>query len=235
MQPWRAIDRATAPDGTELVLARRGAEWVVRAAGRVLMSSRVHGSEEALATTAVARWRAARARGRAGDVAGPRTALLGGVGLGFTLRALLDAVPADARVIVAELVPALARWVRGPAAQLAGRPLEDARVRLQIGDVSGRIAEAHGAFDLVLLDVDNGPAPAAHRANAGLYGDAGIAACHRALRRGGVLGVWSAGPDARYLARLERAGFAAEARSVGAGPGSGVRHVLFLGTKELAR
>ncbi len=231
MQPWQTIERATAPDGTELVLARRGAEWVVRAAGHVLMSSRVHGSEEALATAAVARWRDARARGRAGDVAGPRTVLLGGVGLGFTLRAVLDEVPGDARVIVAELVPELARWVQGPAAELARRPLDDARVRLQIGDVRGRIAEATGAFDLVLLDVDNGPSPAAHRANAGLYADAGVAVCHQALRRGGVLGVWSAGPDARYLARLERAGFTAEARTVAAGPGSGVRHVLFLGTK----
>jgi spermidine synthase len=230
VQPWRIIERATARDGTELLLARRGDEWVLRAGGRVLMSSRVHGSEVALAAVALARWRSTGRR--RGD---PRTVLLGGVGLGFTLRALLDRLPATSRVVVAELLPDLAGWVRGVAAHLAGRPLEDPRVRLQLGDVGARIAETNGTLDLILLDVDNGPSPLAHRANGALYGEAGVAACHRALRAGGVLGVWSAGPDQRYLQRLERAGFAAEAQAVAAGPGSGVRHVLLLGTKAHRR
>jgi len=221
MKPWETVDRARAPDGTELVLARREGEWVVRAEGRVLMSSRVHGSEEALAALALAR------------VARPRTVLLGGLGLGFTLRAALDRLPADARAIVAELVPALVAWNRGPVADLAGRPLEDPRVRLQVGDVRARIAEARGAFDAILLDVDNGPAAMAHEENDALYGARGVRACRDALRTGGILAVWSAGPDARYRERLEHAGLAVDEAAVparGAGAG-GVRHVVFLATK----
>ncbi len=218
MKPWQTIERAQAPDGTRLVLARRGDEWVVRAGGRVLVSSRAHASEEALAAVALAR------------VARPRKVLLGGLGLGFTLRAVLDRLPESARVVVAELVPELVGWNRGPLADLAGRPLEDARVRLQVGDVGARIAEARGAWDAILLDVDNGPSALAHRSNDALYGDRGVLACRGALRRGGVLAVWSAGPDARYRARLERAGFSVDEVAVASrGAAGGVRHVLFVG------
>ncbi|HSD22289.1 MAG TPA: hypothetical protein VLC54_19725, partial [Anaeromyxobacter sp.] len=202
MIPWETVDRARAPDGAELVLARRGDEWAVRAAGHVLMTSRAHGSEEALAAKALAR------------AAAPRDVLVGGLGLGFTLRAALDRLPPGARVIVAELVPALVAWNRGLVAHLAGRPLDDPRVRVAPGDVLERIAGSAGAFDAILLDVDNGPAALAHPANDRLYGEAGVRACHTALRRRGVLAVWSAGQDARYLARLERAGFTAEAMVV---------------------
>jgi spermidine synthase len=188
------------------------------------VSSRAHGSEEALAALALDR------------VARPRKVLLGGLGLGFTLRAALDRLPADGRAIVAELVPALAAWNRGPVAALAGRPLDDPRVRLQLGDVGARIAEARGAFDAILLDVDNGPAALAHPANDALYGDRGVRACRDALRSGGVLAVWSAGPDASYRARLERAGFAVEGATVparGAGAG-GARHVILLASRDRA-
>src|SRR5574337_720513 len=226
MKPWETVDRARAPDGTEIVLARRGDEWVVRAAGRVLMSSRVHGSEEALAALALAR------------VARPRTILIGGLGLGFTLRAALDRLPPDARAVVAELVPELVEWNRGPAAALAGRPLEDPRVRLQIGDVRGRIAEARGAFDAILLDVDNGPsALQAHADTHDLYGDRGLRACRDALRAGGVLAVWSAGPDEGFRARLERTGLEVHQETVPArgGGAGGARHVVFLAAKPEAR
>ena len=222
MQPWEIAGRARAPDGTELVLARRGGEWVVRSGGRILMSSRLHGSEEALATLALER------------VIRPRTVLIGGLGLGFTLRAALDRIGPEARVVVAELLPEVAEWNRGPVAGLAGRPLDDPRVRLQIGDVAGRIGEARGAFDAILLDVDNGASPIAHPANGRLYGDAGVRACREALRQGGVLAVWSAGPDDAYLARLSRAGLEAEARVVparGAGA-AGARHVIFLASRR---
>ncbi len=222
MKPWETVDRAAAPGGTELVLARRGDEWVVRAGGCVLVTSRTHGSEEALAALALER------------VARPRSILVGGLGLGFTLRAALDRLPASARVVVAELVPALVRWNRGPLADLAGRPLDDERVRLQGGDVRARIAEARGAWDAILLDVDNGPSALAHPANDALYGDGGVRACRRALRAGGVLAVWSAGPDPRYRARIERAGLDVEEISVpvrGAGSG-GVRHVVFLAARS---
>lgn len=222
MQPWEIAGRVRAPDGSELVLARRGEEWVVRAGGRVLMSSRLHGSEEALAVLALER------------VSRPRTVLIGGLGLGYTLRATLDRLAPEARVVVAELMPEVAAWNRGPVAHLAGRPLDDSRVRLQIGDVAARIAEARGAFDAILLDVDNGASPIAHPANGRLYGESGVRACREALRQGGVLSVWSAGPDEAYLARLSRAGLEAEARAVPArgGGAGGARHVIFLGTKR---
>jgi spermidine synthase len=221
MVPWQIVDRAPAPDGAEWILARRGDEWVVRAGGRVLMSSRQHGSEEALAALGLAK------------VARPRTVLVGGLGLGFTLRAALDRLPADARVVVAELVPALAAWNRAHVGHLAGRPLEDPRTRLQHGDALQRIAEAKGAFDAILLDVDNGPSALADARNARLYGDGGVRACRDALRAGGALAVWSAGPDERYLERLEKAGLDAGVHAVPArgGTSRGVRHVVFVGRK----
>jgi spermidine synthase len=206
--PWEIVDRARAPDGVELVLARRDREWVVRAGGRVLMSSRAHASEEALARLALAR--APR----------PREVLVGGLGLGFTLRAALDLLPADARVVVAELVPAVVAWNRGPVAELAGRPLDDRRVRVEAADVAVVAARSAGRLDALLLDVDNGPSALAHAANDRLYGAAGLAALRDALRPGGVLAVWSAGADPRFVARLGRAGFRAEAHAVPGAPGA---------------
>ncbi len=188
------------------------------------MSSRMHGSEEALASLALKKLEARR------------TILIGGLGLGFTLRAVLDRVPVNARVIVAELVPEVAAWNRGPVAHLAGRPLDDPRVRLQIGSVARHIADATTAFDAILLDVDNSPSSVVHAGNDWLYGQKGVQACLGALKHGGVLAVWSAGPDQRYVERLDRAGFAAEAHTTSArGGAGGARHVIFIGVKRAAR
>jgi len=225
MQPWETVDRARVADGTELSLARRGDEWVVRAGGRVLMSSRQHGSEDALAELALARL------ARPG---GARTVLIGGLGLGYTLRATLDRIGPGARAVVAEISPELVAWNRGPLVHLAGRPLDDPRTRLQIGDVVARITEASGAFDAILLDVDNSPSSMVLAGNDRLYGMNGVRACARALSTGGVLAVWSAGPDGPYLERLEAAGLEARAVTVPArGQGAGgARHVIFLGVKR---
>jgi spermidine synthase len=221
MKPWQTIATAKAPDGAELTLARRDDEWVVRAAGRTLMSSRQHASEEALATLALAR--ASRRR----------RILVGGLGFGFTLRAVLDRVPVDAVVEVAELVPAVVAWNREHLSSLAGRPLDDRRVVLVEGSVKARLRAAKARWDVVLLDVDNGPAAVAHAENDSLYGVAGIATCHGALAEDGVLGVWSAAPEPRYVNRLGQGGFAAEAVEVGGRTGSGgPRHVVFLGVKR---
>lgn len=222
MQPWEIVDReAAAPGGVELVLARRGDEWVVRAGGQVLMSSRQHGSEEALAELAL------------GRAARRKTVLVGGLGLGFTVRAALDRVPTDARVIVAETSAALVGWNRGPVSGLAGRPLDDPRVRLQQADVRARIGEAKGAFDVILLDVDNGPAALSRTGNRSLYASSGLHACHAALAAGGVLGVWSAGPDEDFQEALERAGFEVEVKIVPArGAAGGKKHAVFLGMKR---
>ena len=225
MLPWETVARAPLEGGTELVLARRGDEWVVRASGRVLMSSRQHGSEDALAALALA------ALGpRSGT---SRTVLVGGLGLGYTLRAALDRLGPTDRAIVAEISTDLVAWNRGPLAPLAGRPLDDPRVRLQVGDVASRIEEARRAFDAILLDVDNSPSSMVLAGNDRLYGDRGVHSCLEALKAGGTLAVWSAGPDEAYRARLARAFPEAEARVVparGAGAG-GARHVLFLARK----
>ena len=218
MLPWIIVDRAPTPDGAELVLARRGDEWVIKAGRELLMSSRVHHSEEALATMALERAPHCRAL------------LIGGLGLGFTLRAALDRLPPRARVVVAELSPQLVAWNRGPLAHLAGRPLEDPRVSVAVGDVYARITAAPAAWDVILLDVDNGPRALCLPGNDRLYGDRGLAACRAALRPGGVLGVWSAGPaDTPWRDRLERAGFLAELKHVTARPGGGSRHAHFFG------
>ena len=220
MKPWETIEKALAPDGTEMVLAHRDGEWVVRYGGKVLMSSRQHGSEDALAELALK-----RARHR-------RAVLVGGLGLGFTARAALERIPTDAKVVVAELTPALLDWNRRLVGKLAGRPLDDPRCKVHVGDVVDRIAEARGAYDAILLDVDNGPGSMVHEANHRLYGHGGIAACRAALAEGGVLAVWSAHHDERYLHRLQRGGFEATARVVPArGPAGGLKHVLFVAVK----
>ena len=194
MEKWEIINRTVGPDQTELVLARRGSEWVVRAAGRVLMSSRTHGSEETLAIYALER------------VAEPSAVLVGGLGLGFTLRATLDRVPRTTRVTVAELIPKLAEWNRVHLAHLASAPLDDKRTQLYAGDVYDCLTRGPASYDLVLLDVDNGPSALAHPRNNRLYSEHGVRICWAALRPGGVIAVWSAGPDERYAKRLEADG-----------------------------
>lgn len=220
MLPWETVATTRTPEGAELVLARRGTEWVVRAQGRTLMSSAAHHSEEALARLAFEKH------------PGAKCVLLGGLGLGFTLRAVLDGLPPDGRVVVAELSPALLDWNRSHVAQLAGRPLEDPRVEVQQRDVLGLLLEARGRYDAVLLDVDNGPSALTQRSNEQLYDDAGIYGCLSALKGNGVLTVWSAGPDVKYLDRLQRAGFHAKALTVTARPEGGPRHVVFIATRQ---
>ena len=220
MEEWEIIDRTVGPDQTELVLARRGSEWVVRAAGRVLMSSRTHGSEETLAIYALER------------VAEPSTVLVGGLGLGFTLRATLDRVPRTTRVTVAELIPKLAEWNRVHLAHLASAPLDDKRTQLYAGDVYDCLTRGPASYDLVLLDVDNGPSALAHPRNNRLYSEHGVRICWAALRPGGVIAVWSAGPDERYAKRLEEMGFFVEVKSTAARPGAGARDTLFIATKK---
>lgn len=222
MQPWETLDRTTTPDGQELLLCRRGDELAVRVGGRLLMSSRQHGSEEALAR---------RACGALAKARSPAL-LVGGLGMGFTLRAALDLLPRSAHVLVAELVPALVAWNRGPLATLAGRPLGDPRVELATGDVGAVLAAKSGRFDAILLDVDNGPAALTTPANAALYGAGGLANAHRALRSPGTLVVWSAADDPRFVRRLEQAGFRARSERVEARTGrGGSRHVLFVGER----
>jgi spermidine synthase len=220
MIPWVIVDQAPTPDGTVLVLARRGQEWEVRADRATLMSNRAHGSEEALAGLALER------------VPSTRTVLVGGLGLGYTVRAALQRLPAHGRVVVAELSPTLVAWNRTHVADLAGRPLEDPRVAVHLGDVVAHIAATREVYDVILLDVDNGPTALVQDDNARLYDDAGIRACAGALRPGGVLAVWSLLPDEAYLRRLRRAGLDASTQHVRAREGGRKRHVVFLAVKR---
>ncbi|MGZ3402972.1 MAG: spermidine synthase [Phenylobacterium sp.] len=219
MIPWEHLDTAQIPDGGELRLMRRGAELSIMSGSIELMNSRLSGSEKALASLAIERL-AARPR--------PRV-LVGGLGMGFTLRAALADLPGDAEVVVAELVSAVVAWARGPMAELFEGCLEDPRVSVREADVAKVIGEGRAAFDAILLDVDNGPGGLNRAANDGLYAQAGLAAAKRALRPGGVLAVWSGGRDGGFTRRLRSAGYEADEVQVRATGGKrGARHVIWL-------
>lgn len=219
MIPWVKVDAAEMPGGGgEMRLMRRGAEFSIMCGSTELMSSRLSGSEEALATLTCARI-AARER--------PQI-LIGGLGMGFTLRAALAALGPQARVVVAELVPAVIAWARGPMAALHGSSLDDPRVSIREADVAALLRDGAG-FDAILLDVDNGPEGLTRAANDRLYTLAGLRAARAALQPGGVLAVWSSGPDRSFTPRLRKAGFTVEeARPRARRGGGGARHVIWL-------
>lgn len=221
MIPRKLIDSADIPGGGRLRLMRRGADFSILLGPVELMSSRLSGSEEALATLACAR--VARAA---------PAILIGGLGMGFTLRAALAVLGADATVAVAELVPAVIAWARGPMAALSGASLADPRVRIVEGDVAALIGGGRSAFDAILLDVDNGPDGLTRAANDRLYDKGGLRAARAALRPSGILAVWSSAPDKGFTARLGDAGFAVEEMAVRAnGARGGARHVIWLAMK----
>ena len=221
MIPWEHLDTAQIPDGGELRLMRRGAELSIMSGSIELMNSRLFGSEKALASLSIARI-ARRPK--------PRL-LIGGLGMGFTLRAALADLPADATVVVCELVPAVVAWASGPMAALFEGCLEDPRVSIRETDVADVIGEARGDFDAILLDVDNGPGGLNRGANDRLYSISGLNAARRALRPGGVLAIWSAGPDEGFTRRLGSAGYDATVEQVRATGGKrGARHVIWLAT-----
>jgi spermidine synthase len=216
------LGQAVSPDGTVMKLTRRDNEYIILANGKSLMSSGMYGSEEALATLACRRVQ---------TLAQP-CVLIGGLGMGFTLRATLDFLPPDAMVVVAELVPAVVEWNHGPLGPLAGHPLKDKRVRIEIADVAVTLRSSPGKFDAVLLDVDNGPTAFTESANAWLYDDRGIAAARAALKMHGVLAVWSARDDPKFEKRLHYARFAVQVERVrGRLKKGGPHHTIFLGHK----
>jgi spermidine synthase len=226
VKPIELLGQALSRDGTVLKLTRRADEYIILANGKSLMSSRMHGSEEALATFAC----------RRASILKQPTVLIGGLGMGFTLRATLDLLPPDALVVVAEIVPAVVDWNRGPLALLAANPLADNRVRVEIDDVAIILASRRSQFDAILLDVDNGPAAFAGSNNAGLYDDRGIAAAYAALKMNGVLAVWSAREDKKFEQRLHHGRFAVEVEHVRARlQKGGPRHTIFLARKSPGR
>lgn len=221
MIPRELIGTAQVPGGEPLRLFRRGGDFMIVLERNELMNSRMSGSEEALALMTLERLKA-----RAPHL------LIGGYGMGFTLRAALAASAKDARVTVAELVPEIIEWARGPMAELTAGGLDDPRVSVFSGDVGALIASSSGVFDAILLDVDNGPDGLTRIGNDRLYSARGLAAAKAALRPGGILAVWSAAPDNAFARRMGEAGFAVDEVAVRArANGKGPRHVIWFGTK----
>lgn len=218
MKPQITLERATTPDGTELVLYERDGVFAIRVNGLELMSSLAHGSEEEMAALVLAEVKTRHPR-----------VLVGGLGMGYTLRAVLDRVSFSSRVAVAELLPEIVRWNRDHLADLAGSPLDDERVTLIVDDVGRVMASEPDGFDAILLDVDNGPAALTDQRNARLYLAEGLATIRRSLKRGGTLGVWSASPDREYERALKRAGFRFRVEMVPARRGAkGPKHTIFV-------
>lgn len=223
MTPMELIGTAQVPGGQELRLFRRGRDFMILLDRNELMSSRMSGSEEALAVMSCERLERRPA---------PHM-LIGGYGMGFTLRSALAALGADAQLTVAELVPEIIQWAQGPMVDLAAGCLNDPRVRLIEADVVGVIADGSSTYDAILLDVDNGPDGLTRNGNDRLYSVKGLTAAKAALKPGGILAVWSAAPDNVFAKRLSSAGFSVEeiavrARSNGKGP----RHVIWFATKR---
>lgn len=222
MKPWIVLGRARTPDGTELTLTSHSSEYVITAGHQTLMSSRAHGSEDALGVLGCRRAR---------TLARP-CVLIGGLGMGFTLRAALDVLPSEALVVVAELVPAVLEWNRGPLGAVAEYPLKDPRVCVEEGDVAERIGSSPAAFDAILLDVDNGPAAMATASNAGLYDRDGLVRLRASLRAGGTLAVWSARDESRFERTLRAAGFEIRHEHVHARTKKrGARHTILVASK----
>ncbi len=218
MIPRELIGTADIPGGEQLRLIRHGGDFVIMIGRNELMNTRMRGSEKALATMSCA-----RIAGRANA-----SLLIGGYGMGFTLRAALAVLASDAHVTVAELVPEIIAWARGPMQQVAGGCLDDRRVHIVEEDVFDVIRSQRAAFDAILLDVDNGPDGLVREANNQLYSQAGLRAAQAALRPGGVLAIWSAGKDDAFARRLRNVGFAVDEVTVSArGNGKGAKHVIW--------
>ncbi|WP_378946305.1 spermidine synthase [Mesorhizobium sp. ANAO-SY3R2] len=219
MIPWIVLDTAKIPGGGELRLKQRGTEFSIMLGSNELMNSRLSGSEEALAKLACE-----RIAGR-----GKPKILIGGLGMGFTLRAALALLGKDARIVVAELVPEVVAWARGPMAEVFAGCLDDPRVEVVEGDVGRLIRDGKGTYDAILLDVDNGPEGLSRDANDSLYNHAGLHAARSALKPGGVLTVWSQGPDRAFTRRLHESGFVVDEVKVRASTkGGGARHVIWV-------
>lgn len=224
MSRWTELGVARIPNSdNQLRLLQRQEEFSIRLPGiqGELMNSRVHGSEEALAELGCA---------SLATVEKARV-LIGGLGMGYTLAAALRSVSAGSEVTVAELIPEVVEWNRGPLGECAGLPLEDSRTRVHLGDVAELLREEQPAFDAILLDVDNGPEGLTHSDNQWLYSLEGLAALYKTLRPEGMLAIWSAGPDQLFSIRLKKTGFKVELRTVRARPGKGSRHTIFLARK----
>jgi len=225
MNRWIIIDKSTIPGSdTELTLSQCNDDFAIRISGVPgdLMNSRMHHSEDMLAEFACARLSSIE----------NAQILVGGLGMGFTLAAVLKTVENSAKVIVVELVPAVVGWNRGLLGQCAGRPIEDSRTRVHQGDVANLLKQQSDKYDAILLDVDNGPDPMTHSDNEWLYSLTGLKRIYEKLRPEGIVAIWSARADQIFTNRLKKAGFNVQLRTVRARPGKGSHHTIFLAQKS---
>jgi spermidine synthase len=224
MHPWTKIDTAQIPNnGGELTLSQRGDEFSIKISGKrgELMNSRVYNSEKALSQLGCAHIK-------------PHLdahILVGGLGMGYTLSAALKAVNSDSQVTVAELIPEVVQWNKGPLGHCAGNPLQDPRTKIYIGDVKELLVSAQPTFDAILLDVDNGPKGLTHTDNNWIYSEEGLKDIYDSLQPNGMLAIWSAGPDYLFTVRLKKIGFRVDTRSVQASPKKRSQHTIFLAKK----
>lgn len=219
MKPWILLDHTVTPDGKNITLHEHDGAYAIRVDGSPLMTTRQHTSEERLAELACAHVQAAAA---------PKV-LIGGLGFGFTLRAALAVLPKGAAIVVAEILAAVIEWNRNPAFPLAADAIADGRVTILERDVGEVIRESRGAFDAILLDVDNGPAAMSTVMNERLYDFAGLERTRRALRPSGCAAFWSAAPAPDFAKLMARAGFRVEIQRSRARGNAGARHTIFLG------
>jgi len=224
MNPWTVLDIADIPNnGGQLKLSRREDEFSINIVGvrGELMNSRVHNSEEELATLGCAHLKNIE----------QAKVLVGGLGIGFTLAATLKTVTTSSQVIVAELIPAVVEWNKGPLGECAGFPLNDHRTEVYVGDVAVLFSNDQTTFDAILLDVDNGPEGFTHAENKNIYSLGSLQKIRSQLNSGGVLAVWSAWHDPRFTAKLKKAKFRVETKTVRARKGKGSRHTIYLARK----
>jgi len=220
MKPWITAGEAVSPDGTRLELVEHDGEYIIKADYLPLMSTRMHHSEVELARVVCKKLKPGA------------KVMIGGLGLGYTLRSTLDLLPKDGKVVQVELVPEVIEWNRGPLGPFADHPLKDPRTELAQDDVSKVIRNAHNEYDSIMLDIDNGPSPLVDERNAWLYTDSGLQAIRKALKNGGHVAIWSADDEPSFPARMRHNGFRAERHRIQAHKGKGgIRHVIFTGRK----
>jgi len=224
MKKWTAVETALMPDGKTISLNEHDGNYFIRVDGADLMSTRRHASEERVAELACAHVAAIR---------GSRV-LIGGLGFGFTLKAALSALSADATVVMVEILAAVVAWNRNPSFNLAARALADPRVIVLQRDVGEVIRESQGSFDSIILDVDNGPAALSTVSNHRLYDSEGLHRARAALRPGGCVAIWSAAADPAFEKRMTRVGFDVDVQHCGPHANSGGRHTLFIGRSTFA-
>ncbi len=220
MKPWNTVGEAVSPDGTRLELVEHDGEYIIKADDLPLMSTRMHFSEMELARLVCTKLKS------------NAKVMIGGLGLGYTLRSALDLIPKDGVVVQVELVPEVIEWNKGPLGPFNNHPLKDTRTEIVQDDISKVIRQSQNNYDSIILDVDNGPSPLINERNAWLYTNRGLQSIRKALKTQGQVAIWSANDDTRFISHMKRNGFLAEKHYIQAHKGKGgIRHVIFTGRK----